>query len=294
MKATITIGISASGKSTFAEEWVAKDPSRRAEINRDTVRRQLVEKDGGVFSWSKWNWKREKEVTSIISDLIFEKAKLGCDLIVSDTNLNKSRLEKLTAELEDLGYEVETKEFPVTIEEAWKRDAARVNGVGHSVIANQYEQWLDYIGRKRYVSVSGKTPCILVDIDGTLAHMNGKRGAFDWHMVDVDDLDENVKFVIHSANIHGWSVIILSGRDGCCRELTKEWLKKNVVVYNQLLMRAEGDMRKDTIVKEEIFWQYIAENYNVQFVIDDRPSVIRMWREVGLKTFIVGNPWIEF
>ncbi len=53
-------------------------------------------------------------------------------------------------------------------------------------------------------------------------------------------------------------------------------------------------MRKDTIVKEEIFWRDIADNYNVQFVIDDRPSVARMWRELGLKVFQVGDPHIEF
>ena len=61
-----------------------------------------------------------------------------------------------------------------------------------------------------------------------------------------------------------------------------------------LFMRAPGDMRKDTIVKEEIFWRDIADNFNVQFVVDDRPSVCRMWRELGLKVLQVGNPHIEF
>jgi len=61
-----------------------------------------------------------------------------------------------------------------------------------------------------------------------------------------------------------------------------------------LFMRAADDMRKDTVVKEELFWQNIAPNYNVLFAIDDRPCVVRLWQKLGIKTFAVGNPWIEF
>lgn len=53
-------------------------------------------------------------------------------------------------------------------------------------------------------------------------------------------------------------------------------------------------MRKDTIIKEELFWKPIADNYNVQFVLDDRLSVCRMWRDLGIKVLQVGNPHIEF
>ena len=54
-------------------------------------------------------------------------------------------------------------------------------------------------------------------------------------------------------------------------------------------------MRKDTTVKEEIFWDSIADKYNVVAVIDDRPSVVRMWYDIGIPNVVcVGNPWEEF
>lgn len=40
------------------------------------------------------------------------------------------------------------------------------------------------------------------------------------------------------------------------------------------------DNRKDDIVKEEIFWDKIAENYNVECAFDDR--VMEMWRRIGV------------
>jgi len=294
-KAIITSGISASGKSTFAREWVAEDPAHRMEINRDNIRKQLVEKDGNVWSWAKWNWKREGEVTRIANETALFAAGERLDIVISDTNLNKGRRDTLVNWLTSLHYEVEIKEFPITLEEAWKRDAARENGVGHSVIAEQYEKFLEITGRKKYVADETKTKCILVDIDGTLAHMNGKRGAFDWDKVGLDDVDDAVKMIVNAWKMmNSGEVIVLSGRDGVCREETEKWLKDNEIGYNQLIMRAPNDMRKDTIVKEEIFWRDIADNYNVQFVIDDRPCVIRLWQEIGLKTFAVGNQHIEF
>lgn len=293
-KAIITVGISASGKSTEARKWVAEDPENRIEINRDNIRVSLMEKDGKEFSWAKWNWKREDEVTRIFNTAIEEATSDAFDIIVSDTNLSKPRLNTLTNWIKSLGYEVEVKGFPISIEEAWKRDAARVNGVGHSVIATQYQKWLkEHSTRKTYTPKVSKPKCILVDVDGTLAHMNGKRGAFEWHKVGMDDVDESVKMVVNNTP-KSTQVIVLSGRDGVCEPETRKWLKDNGIRFDRLIMRTPDDMRKDTIVKEEIFWNNIADHYNVQYVIDDRPAVIRMWQEVGVKTFIVGNPWIEF
>lgn len=57
-----------------------------------------------------------------------------------------------------------------------------------------------------------------------------------------------------------------------------------------LLMRARGDMRKDTIIKREIWDAHLAGKYNVLCAIDDRPSVVRMWRyDVGLTVLQVND-----
>lgn len=295
MKAIVTIGISASGKSTFADKWV-KEGSSRTEVNRDQIRKYIIEdKDGNYpFTWAKWNWKREKEVNTHVDELIHRAVKHGYDIICSDTNLNKTHRDHLIRKLRDFGYEVEVKEFPVTWEEAVKRDNARANGVGVSVISKQWDQWNEYIGRNKYVPDVTKPKCILVDIDGTAAHMNGKRGAFEWDKVHLDDVDHAVKMMVNAYKSSGNEVIFLSGRDGVCQPATLQWLIDKDFYFDDLIMRAPNDMRKDTVIKEEIFWRDIADNYNVLFVVDDRPSVCRMWRDIGLKVFQVGNPHVEF
>lgn len=79
----------------------------------------------------------------------------------------------------------------------------------------------------------------------------------------------------------------LSGRKESAREYTKEWLKYNNILYDKLLMRKDNDDRKDAIVKKEIYDNIIKDNYNVLFVLDDRDSVVKMWRDEGLDCFQV-------
>lgn len=295
MKAVVTVGISASGKSTHAAELVKQG---YVEANRDNIRRAMFAKNNPntPFRWSKWNWKLEGKVTDAQIDVITGAYEAGKNVIVSDTNLSAKTRNALVSRLKAHGYEVEIKEFPIALEVAWERDAARENGVGHSVIAKQYQDWLAYKGKpNEYVCPDDRfTKCILVDIDGTLAHMNGKRGAFEWHNVGRDDVDEQVRFLVNAVP-GDVVVIVMSGRDEVCRAETEEWLDRHGILFDALFMRKEGDMRKDTIVKRELFDEHIRQGHNVQFVIDDRPSVCRMWRdELGLKVFQVGDPHVEF
>lgn len=42
-------------------------------------------------------------------------------------------------------------------------------------------------------------------------------------------------------------------------------------------------------------WKFDTDHWNVVGVLDDRPSVLRMWREVGIENVIsVADPYIEF
>ena len=59
-------------------------------------------------------------------------------------------------------------------------------------------------------------------------------------------------------------------------------------------MRKEKDYREDTIVKREMYDQMLKDGYKPELVFDDRPSVLRMWREIeGLKVVDVGHG-VEF
>lgn len=59
-------------------------------------------------------------------------------------------------------------------------------------------------------------------------------------------------------------------------------------------LRAEKDFRADTVVKREMYEQMLEDGYKPELVFDDRPSVLRMWREIdGLKVVDVGHG-VEF
>lgn len=288
MRAILTVGIASSGKSTWAREFESKNPSYTI-VCRDDIRREMM---GGHLVWAKWQWGREGEVTNTHESHMRHAHACGLNIIVADTNLNAKNRAKVQRFLESLGYEVEIKDFPITLEQAWKRDAQREGGVGHDILAKQWQQWLEYINHKKYVPDISKPEAIIVDIDGTLAHMDG-RSPYDWDKVHTDKVDSIVKSIVKHFH-ETKSVIIVSGRDGACKDITQDWLTDNCIPYNELFMREAKDQRKDSIVKSEIFWRDIAPYYNVECVIDDRPQVVRMWLDLGLKVLCVGNPWIEF
>jgi hypothetical protein len=186
------------------------------------------------------------------------------------------------------------KEFPVTYEEAVRRDRVRADSVGHEVIFRQYMQWHEYIGSYKYVAKPDTPKCILVDIDGTVATM-GERGPFEWDKVDLDTRREEIADMVRGYALQDYAVIMVSGRDSICREKTVKWLAKNGIRYDQLLMRPIGDQRKDCIVKEELFMAHIADQYDVRAVLDDRNQVvINTWIKLGLTVVHVGNPWNSF
>lgn len=292
-KAIITVGISASGKTTWAEKWCRENNG--VNVNRDDIRFSVIH-PGGDWSSYKFSKEKEKLVTKIQRVICQESYKLGKNLVLSDTNLNKSRVLEWTKFLEeDVGYKVEIKEFPISLEDAWKRDSQRGNGVGHGVIYKQYKQWNEYIGRRVYKG-NEKSKAVIFDIDGTLAQMNG-RSPFEWNRVGEDLARQPVVDMMEGYFSVGWEIIIMSGRDGVCMEETLDWLKSNIPAYvdYSFFMREEGDKRKDTVIKEEIFWRDVAENWNVKAVVDDRPCMVRLWWDIGIDTVIcVGNPYLEF
>lgn len=146
--------------------------------------------------------------------------------------------------------------------------------------------------------MNDKPWCQIYDLDGTLA-IKSDRGHYDWDRVDEDTENENISHLIWMNSWardrgYGDSVIIVSGRSDICRDKTHKWLQDSAMYHSALYMRKNGDYRDDTVVKEEIFNEYIKDKYNVRFVVDDRPKVCRMWRSLGLTVLHVGDPHVEF
>lgn len=56
-----------------------------------------------------------------------------------------------------------------------------------------------------------------------------------------------------------------------------------------LYMRANKDYKPDYVSKSNLYQKVLADGYKPVMVFDDRPSVIRMWRERGLLVADVGK-----
>lgn len=289
MKAILTIGIPASGKTVWAEEHARKNGF--VNVNRDDLRFTVT----GHRSWGTYKFKGETEnmVTDMQRSMIKEAANRGKSVIVSDTNLVKRRRDELVKFLKETGFAVEFKEFHVSLEEAYKRDALRVNGVGRDVIYTMYQRYLEYVGVRKHTHSPDKTPAICFDVDGTLAHMNG-RSPFDWEKVGEDTPDTLLIEIANSLS-KKYKILVMTGRDGSCLEETKNWLKKHGLHYDDIFIREEGDIRKDYIIKKELFFKYVDGKYNVHAVFDDRPQVLtHAWLPMGIKTFTCGDFNINF
>lgn len=90
------------------------------------------------------------------------------------------------------------------------------------------------------------------------------------------------------------NVIIFSGRDSICRELTVEWLNENGIKFHNLFMREMGNIEKDSIIKRRLFEENIRGKYFIEYVLDDRLQVCRMWYSLGLTLLRVGDPDADF
>lgn len=135
-KLIICRGLPASGKSTWAKQWVLEDPEHRIRVNQDDIRLML-----GKY----WVPSREKLVQEIQFDAILEALSRGFDVVIDNTNLNKKVLDgfdRLIKTFKD--YEIEYKDFfdtPLSV--CIERDKNRDLQVTEKVIRGFYNNYKD-------------------------------------------------------------------------------------------------------------------------------------------------------
>lgn len=296
-KLIFTRGLSGSGKSTWAEAQPGA-----VVVSRDALRVALFGSDGPEYYQHPDMRNREDYITSVEHAAVREALRAGKTVISDNTYIETKYMKPLIKVAHSVGAEVEVKVFDVPLRTALERNLmrARLGGrdVPDEVIRKQHDRFKhtkDYVVPAPpalpapYNGTPGSPKAIMVDIDGTLAHMNGKRGPFDWKNVGVDDVDEAVSEVVRMSYVMDYQVIVMSGRDASCREETVEWLRKHNIPFDDIFMRPEKDMRPDNIVKAELFDTHVRDNFDVQFVIDDRWQVCEMWLSIGLKVFNVSG-----
>ena len=141
---------------------------------------------------------------------------------------------------------------------------------------------------------------IIVDIDGTVAlHHNPdgslRRGHHEYERVDEDLPNWPVINIVNALAAQQCKPIFLSGRPedvkdgpgGTIRQKTLHWLDRwgvsDASTGSWLYMRKQGDFRSDDIVKRELFTSLPAEvRDRVIMAFDDRPRVLRLWRDLGI------------
>lgn len=289
-KVILTVGASASGKTTFVEQQMRKGSTRleTVNLNRDDVRFELFCEGDRDWSKYKFNTANEARVTEVIDEAAAEAFQYRYNIIVSDTNLNPAVRNKWK-NLAKL-YDYEYVEIPFECEwtELVKRNNNRKGGIDLKILRDQYMKMNEYLGRKTYTPDESKPKAFIVDVDGTVADMEGIRKPYDWDKVHLDRPRESVIAMVSGLMNSGYKIIFLSGRDGVCFHKTRDWLKEYFGHFETLLMRKEDDQRKDYIIKEELFWK-IADDYNIVGAIDDRHQVLRLWEELGIKDIINVN-----
>lgn len=278
MKIQMLKGLPASGKSTYARDLVENN-GNWVRVNFDDLR--------SMMNNGKWSRGREKIVQEVAYDIADEALAQGKNVVWDNTSFHPKHEKRLRAIADHFNADFEIMSFDIDPEEAIKRDLKRANSVGPQVIWDMYYRYV----WEEPTHMHGDIPAIIVDMDGTLAHNDGHRGWYDWDKVGGDACVEEIRRLANMYFEAGHAVLVVTGRDGSSYEITEEWLVSNKIYFHDLYSRAEGDNRPDHVVKKEIYFEHIANLYDVHLVIDDREQVVRMWSDdLGLKTLQVKTP----
>lgn len=273
-------GLPGCGKSTYAKDLMERKPNSWKRVNKDDLRAMV---DDGF-----WSRDAEKLILNIQDKIILEALEAGKNVIVDNTHLAPSHEERIR-QLVKGKADFEIEDFTgVPVEECIDRDLKRLKSVGEQVIRGMYNQYL-----RKPIPVIEYNPNLIdvtiCDLDGTLSLLNG-RNPYDASDCENDLLNEPVANLIKRQK----HVILLSGREDKYMPQTQNFLIKHNINYVFLFMRKSGDSRPDSIVKREIYDKHIRDKCNVSMVIDDRLQVCRMWHELGLPLFRVGDPESSF
>ena len=290
-KLEILVGVSGSGKSTYAKKEFNKDVDNVLIVNRDSIRNLL-------FGYSDENiheyYKRsdlnslEKKVTAFEDTMIYEGIEMGKHIIVDATHLNINYLKRFSYWNTPTYVTIFNTE---DIKTCFERDEKRTRKVGRDVISNQYKKFKKLINSgeflnlkfdKEYLGNSVKNKHVIVfDIDGTLSEKGG-RNPFNEKDVLQDEVHSSIVHMLQMYFNSGNEVIVCTGRTEGCRKDTEQWFRINVGFVPKMYMRNVGDVRPDWQVKTEM-WNEICKDRYISLLVDDRNQVVRRARMLGLK-----------
>lgn len=298
-KLILTRGIQGFGKSTWARQWVEEDPEHRIRINNDDIRNMLG---------SYWVPSRETLVSNTKRDIALSALYAGYEIVIDNMNLNPKEVkfwedivnkhnnfvdDKIRTKSDQVfyKYEIEFKDFFISLDECIRRDAIRPNPIGEKVIRDTWRRYKhfiqtteveNYVNNLRAWNI-GKPTCVVVDMDSTLCFNTTKRpwygeGAAEGMINDVPNgCVCDVIFELQKS----YPIVLATGRDTSQEEVTKQWLLDHEINVSEFYFRKEGDYRKGVEVKREQI-EDIMKNYNILVIFDDCEPIVQMYRDMGL------------
>jgi len=283
-KITMLSGLPASGKSTYAHALV-KNRGSLGRVNRDDLRAMLFD--------SAWSPTREKIVVDVEKAIAEILISHNHSAVVDDTNLTTKHLSMWKAVADKNHAKFESLKFDASIQECIERDKHRAKPVGAAII----QRMALLNGRIDF----GTLPIVLVDIDGTLADgrhrehlVKGDRKNWNeyFSLLGQDAVYQHIVDRVNSLSVNH-QIVVVSGRPDTYQFETINWLTAVAGVhYDWLFMRSGSDRRPDYIVKEEILRRLPKEQ--IVLCLDDRASVIEMWRRNGINTEAVRGEGLDF
>lgn len=317
-------GLPASGKSSWSLQFLMEH-SNWYRINRDSIRE--------MYCFNLRGKRTEKEIISARNSLLIDLLNQHKSVIIDDTNLanfHYKEISKIIANInatrgseEQINLEINNDFLDLTLHELIIRDKFREKSVGEVAIREMHKRYQSLF--KSAVSHSqgfsplpapgnqliseGLPRALIVDLDGTLALHNG-RSPYDSSQCLTDIVNTKLRELIKDY-IKGSSlpitIFFITGREDLHKEKTEEWLEREVKSYFRrdnlfplkdtnyiLLMRKDKDLRSDHIIKEELYNQYLKDQYNIIAVFEDRLRVSKMWHKLGLPLYRVGDPLASY
>jgi len=141
-----------------------------------------------------------------------------------------------------------------------------------------------------------KPRAVIFDIDGTLANCDHRRhlvdfknyentGKKNWdefkRLASIDTPIGDIVELLRHFYLLGFAIVLCTGRSSDQYGQTYDWLKRYGIGFDDLFMREPGCFRPDDVVKRELL-ALIRKKYDPYLVVDDRDSVVAMWRSEGL------------
>lgn len=295
VKLLILIGLPGSGKTTWAKKFIAERENDSDEawvrVCRDDIRFMLQSVDFKV--------ENENLVTEIENSAVRSALQLGKSVLIDATHIKKSHRNAWHKIAKEYNVSVvEEKYFDVSLEECLKRNSQRDRKVPNSVIESMYQTLKKDLPRSltttyplrytmTYVRNNELPRCIIVDIDGTIAD-SMHRNPYDTSKCHEDKKITNVVDLAIKEFSSGTKIVFLSGRCERHRAVTESWIKANIpeISEYELFLKPNAiESEPDFLFKKDIVERKLVKKYNICYCLDDRPSVCRTLRKIGLTVF---------